>query len=114
MCLYILNREREEQILVVANADAQRLNSAAPRFCGLRWNDGLGTEDKMRLTNCRLLGRYTRPDGNAVNVHKGVRVGRGTDILYYLHRNKRKVISEAEFYGVWKRVPNGTELTGTP
>ena len=57
----------------------------------------------MRLTNCRIVGRYAMPDGRIVNVHKGHRIERGTDILYWLYRGKRILISDAEFSESWKK-----------
>jgi hypothetical protein len=58
----------------------------------------------MKLTNCKIVGRFTRPDGSQVNVHKGRYVGRSTDHLFWLYRNKRQFINENEFRRSWKLV----------
>ena len=60
----------------------------------------------MKLTNIRSLGRYTDSEtGKTVNVKKGRRVGRSTDILYYLYRGSRVIIQENDFYGnTWTKI----------
>lgn len=59
----------------------------------------------MKLTNCRLIGRYLNPETNRpVNVHKGRWMTRGVDILYYLYRGKRVCISSGDFYNKWEKV----------
>lgn len=59
----------------------------------------------MRLTNLRLLGRYTNPETqNEVNVHTGKQVGRSIDVLFYYYQNKRIPISDRDFYNEWKKV----------
>ncbi len=58
----------------------------------------------MKLTRIRLIGRFTNPEtGRKVNVHKGNRKGYGTDHLFYLYRQKRVFINDADFYGKWQR-----------
>ena len=42
--------------------------------------------------------------GNPVNVKKGRKAGYGVDILFYLYRGKRVIISDANFYHNWKKV----------
>lgn len=55
----------------------------------------------MKLTNIRNLGRYKNIEtGKCYNFKKGTRVGRGTDVIFYLYRNSRQVISENEFYSI--------------
>ena len=58
----------------------------------------------MTLSNIRPLGRYKRPDCSEVNVHKGHNRQRGTDHLFFLRRNHREFITDAEFYHEWKKV----------
>lgn len=59
----------------------------------------------MRLTRIRLIGRYINPEtGRPVNVHKGSRVGRSTDHLFYLFRQARVFINDSDFYSKWKKV----------
>lgn len=53
----------------------------------------------MKLTNIRNLGRYKNTEtGKYYNIKKGTRVGRGTDVIFYLYRNSRQIIPENEFY----------------
>ena len=63
----------------------------------------------MKLTNVRILGRYTSvQEGKnlTVNVHKGRRSQRGTDHLFFLRSGKRVFIPDSEFYSsTWKKVP---------
>lgn len=59
----------------------------------------------MKLTNRRLLGRYTNPETNKpVNVHKARDVRRGIDWHFFVRSGKRVFIMEADFYAKWKRV----------
>lgn len=59
----------------------------------------------MKLTNTRLLGRYKKkPDSTPVNVYKGRRAERGTDVYYYLFRQSRVLISDTEFHSEWVKV----------
>lgn len=51
----------------------------------------------MKLTRIRLMGRYRLVDGREVNIHKGVQVGRGCDVYFFLYRNSRTLISAQEF-----------------
>lgn len=62
----------------------------------------------ITLSNIRPLGRYKRPDGSEVNVHKGRNRARGTDHLFFLRRNHREYIPDAEFYQQWKKVGDAT------
>ena len=57
----------------------------------------------MKLTRVRKIGRYTNPEtGRKVNVHKGTKVGYGTDALFFIRSGKRVVINDSEFYREWK------------
>lgn len=57
----------------------------------------------MKLANIRLLGRYTNPaTGKPFNIYKGRRVGYGTDYRFYLYRQRRVFVDEAEFFATWK------------
>lgn len=60
----------------------------------------------MKLSNIRPLGRYTNSEtGKTVNVKKGKRVERGTDIIFYLYRGTRVIIQDNDFYGgSWSKV----------
>jgi len=61
----------------------------------------------MRLSYNRILGRYINPEtGRPVNVHTGRNMQRGTDLLYYLYRNKRVFITDRDFYNAdqWQKV----------
>lgn len=58
----------------------------------------------MKLSNLRIIGRYTNPEtGRPVNVHKGRRMGYGTDHYFYLLRGRRVFIGDNEF-SKWTRV----------
>jgi len=58
-----------------------------------------------KLSNLRIIGRYRNPEtGNPVNIHKGTKVGYGTDILFYLQYRKRIYLSELEFYQKWIKI----------
>ena len=50
----------------------------------------------MKLTRIKRWGRFRLEDGREVNVHRGSRVGRGTDVYFYLHRMNRVLISDLE------------------
>lgn len=59
----------------------------------------------MKLTRIRKQGRFKNPEtGRFVNVHKGVRVGRGESWYFYLLRGKRQFITEKAFFESWKNV----------
>ena len=51
----------------------------------------------MRLTNCTFQGRFKLENGKKVNVYKGRKIGYNYDVLYYLYRGKRNIISDFEF-----------------
>jgi hypothetical protein len=58
----------------------------------------------MKLTRIRDLGRHKNPEtGRFVNVKKGTRVGRSTDVIFYLYRGTRIIIDDADFYNNWKK-----------
>jgi hypothetical protein len=60
----------------------------------------------MKLTRCRILGRYINPDtGRPVNVHRGTRASRGDDWYFYLYMGKRHFIPEGDFRSNWKQAP---------
>lgn len=50
----------------------------------------------MKLTNIINYGRFRLADGREVNVKRGRRVGRGTDVYFYLARMQRVLLSDAE------------------
>jgi len=53
----------------------------------------------MKLTNIRNVGRYCNTETlKEYNVKKGRKKGYGVDILYYLYRGKRIIISDMDFY----------------
>ena len=53
----------------------------------------------MKLTNIRNVGRYRNTETlKEYNVKKGRQKGRSVDILYYLYRGKRIIISDMDFY----------------
>lgn len=54
--------------------------------------------ESMKLTKIISLGRYINPStGRAVNVKRGRRVGRSVDVMFYLYRQQRVFICDAEF-----------------
>jgi hypothetical protein len=50
----------------------------------------------MTLTRIRILGRFRLTDGREVNVHKGIRKERGTDVYFFLYRQQRQLLSPSE------------------
>lgn len=59
----------------------------------------------MTLSRLRRVGRYINPEtGRPVNVHKGRRMTRGTDHLFYLVRGRRVFIGDGDFYSRWQKV----------
>lgn len=50
----------------------------------------------MKLTNIKLWDRIRLSDGREVNIHRGCRVGRSTEVYFYLHRMRRVFVSEQE------------------
>jgi len=58
----------------------------------------------MKLSRIRLLGRYINPEtGRPVNVCKGYRFN-GMGTRFYLYRQRRVIIPEAEFFRDGKRI----------
>jgi len=58
----------------------------------------------MKLKNIKDVGRFKNPEtGNAVNVKQGRQVGRSVDVLFYTAKGQRVFISDADFYGSWKK-----------
>jgi hypothetical protein len=61
----------------------------------IKLNSNMG----LRLRETRILGRYKNAvTGKEYNIQKGTRVGRGTDVYYYLYRGKRQFISAEEYF----------------
>jgi len=59
----------------------------------------------MKLTRTRILGRYKNPQtGRPVNVHKGTRVDRSTDHLFFIRSGLRIFINDGEFYSKWTKI----------
>ena len=55
----------------------------------------------MKLSNIRNIGRYKNTKTNKkYNIKKGKNMQRGTDIIFYLYRGKRIIISDMDFYSV--------------
>jgi len=53
----------------------------------------------MKLTNIKPVGRYRNTETNKeYNVKKGKQKDRSVDILFYLYRGKRIIISDMDFY----------------
>jgi len=53
----------------------------------------------MKLTNINPVGRYRNTETNKeYNVKKGKQKDRSVDILFYLYRGKRIIISDMDFY----------------
>jgi len=53
----------------------------------------------MKLSNIRSLGRYrNKTTQQEINVKKSYNKQRGTDHIFYLYRNKRIFINDADFY----------------
>jgi hypothetical protein len=50
----------------------------------------------MKLTNIINWGRFRMADGREVNVKRGRRLGRGTDVYFYLSSMQRVLLSDAE------------------
>ena len=53
----------------------------------------------MRLTNIKSVGRFRNTETNKeYNIKKGRQKDRSVDILFYLYRGKRIIISDMDFY----------------
>lgn len=53
----------------------------------------------MRLSRDKSLGRYRHKEtGREFNVKTGRQIGRSVDVMFYLYRNKRQILSDREFY----------------
>jgi hypothetical protein len=50
----------------------------------------------MKLTKIINWGRFRMADGREVNVKRGRRLGRGTDVYFYLNSMQRVLLSDAE------------------
>ena len=46
----------------------------------------------MKLTRIKLWGRFRLEDGREVNIHRGSRVGRGTDVYFYTESMRREYL----------------------
>ena len=59
----------------------------------------------MKLTNIRDLGRYkNKVNSKEYNIKIGKQVGRSTDHIFYLYRNKRQHISDKDFYDNYTKI----------
>lgn len=59
----------------------------------------------MKLKWIINLGRYINPETNrAVNVKKGTKLGRSVTVYFYLHRNRKIIINDKDFFDNWKKV----------
>lgn len=57
-----------------------------------------------KLSNIRELGRYKNTQTNKeYNIKKGTNKQRGTDIIFYLYRGKKQVISDMDFYSIYTK-----------
>lgn len=53
----------------------------------------------MKLTDIKELGRYKNTiTGKSYNLKRGRNSQRGVDVVFYLYRGKRQVISDYDFY----------------
>lgn len=60
---------------------------------------------RIRLSNIISLGRYRNNEtGKEYNIKKGKNLQRGTDHIFFLYRNKRHFINDADFYGNYTKV----------
>lgn len=58
-----------------------------------------------KLTNIISLGRFKHNETKkCYNIKRGRNLGRGTEILFYLYRGTRVVISDREFHHDYKKV----------
>lgn len=59
----------------------------------------------MKLTLIRNLGRYKNNEtGKEYNIKKGKRTDRCTDHIFYLYRNQRQFINDADFYSNYTKI----------
>lgn len=60
-----------------------------------------------KLLNIMPLGRYKNTiTGKEYNVKKGRNMQRGTDVIFYLFKGKREIITDADFYSIYKQIPS--------
>ena len=53
----------------------------------------------MKLSNIRRVGRFRNTETNKeYNIKKGRQKDRSVDILFYIYRGKRIIISDMDFY----------------
>lgn len=53
----------------------------------------------MKLTDIKELGRYKNTiTGKSYNLKRGRNSQRGVDVVFYLYRGKRQIISDYDFY----------------
>lgn len=67
------------------------------------------TLETMKLRKLKRLGRYSRPDGDPVNVHAGLRNDGSNDsawVKFYIFQGDRQIIDDYDFYNNWKRIGN--------
>lgn len=56
---------------------------------------------RSTLSNKRRLGQYVGPDGKSRSIWKAKRGG--WDVYFYLHRFVPVLITESEFFHLWKK-----------
>lgn len=53
----------------------------------------------MKLTDIKELGRYKNTiTGKSYNLKRGRNTQKGVDVVFYLYRGKRQIISDYDFY----------------
>ena len=53
----------------------------------------------MKLTDIKELGRYKNTiTGKCYNLKRGRNTQKGVDVVFYLYRGKRQIISDYDFY----------------
>lgn len=58
----------------------------------------------VKLSNVRELGRFKNVEtGKEYNLKKGRNNQRGVDVIFYLYRGKRQVISDRDFYSIYEK-----------
>lgn len=58
-----------------------------------------------KLSNIKDLGRFEHIEtGKQYNLKKGRNLQRGIDLIFYLFRGKRQILTDMEFYNKYKKV----------
>ena len=58
-----------------------------------------------RLTQIRSLGRYrNKTTGKEYNMKTGRQLSRSTNVIFYLFRNNRMIISDSDFYNNYEKI----------